>query len=129
MTKRKEELIVPYFEGRPCWWAYDKRDEERPNIPFEETFYIMGFTRGCSSCKMLLRRTADYAINQDECAYPKIDYEVFMSDSTEIIRKMTNGTIKGTFEFCKKGQNYGIRLTDRKCCHGGKPKDCCDVPR
>lgn len=107
----KKPLEIPFKNGRPCWYRYDPADEMKDNFEFKETFHVVYFSRGCSSAKMILR-TAKNAkkYGTDGYCYECVDYEVFLSNSVDIIRKMVDGKISGVWTFVKKGSNYGIKL-------------------
>ena len=40
-------------------------------------------------------------------------YGVFLVDSYDIIMKMKEGFITGTFTVCKRGRDYGIKLINQ----------------
>ena len=43
------------------------------------------------------------------------EYEVFVSDSLEVIEAAEHGIIKGQmWEYCKKGSNYDLRIYHEK---------------
>ena len=44
----------------------------------------------------------------------KVNYQVFMSDSIDMIQNAVKGRIKGTFTWVKNGSNYGIKLVVAK---------------
>lgn len=44
----------------------------------------------------------------------KVNYQVFMSDSIDMIQNAVKGRIKGTFTWVKEGSNYGIKLVVAK---------------
>jgi len=96
--KKNNLKEVPYYEGKPVWYDGYYSDEMRENKPFEETMAIVGFKRGCSSAKMIMKDT-----NGNE-------FEAFLKDAVDIIQSSINGIVKGRFCFVKRGANYGICL-------------------
>lgn len=99
-----------FNNGIPCTWDGDKYDEEREVEPFEADLYIKGYGRGCSSAVVFLVNYADRRKEFNTCIPKIVFYQVFMSDLTDIVKKMVRGRIKGTFIFTKKGANYGLKL-------------------
>lgn len=50
-----------------------------------------------------------------DSAHYALEYEVFVSDSLEVIEAAEHGIIKGQmWEYCKKGSNYGLRIYHEK---------------
>lgn len=93
---------------RPCKWVKDVHDEERDNYEFDECLEIYGFVRGCSSAVMILRPADDHG--KDFNYVNSIYYQVFLTDSKEIIQHMIHGVIYGKWTFVKRGENFGIKL-------------------
>lgn len=111
--KEKKKLLIPFKDGKPYWYQYDPHDEEIQNYEFKGKFIVDYFSRGCSSCKMILRPYKDYLKNGLGYEYKCDDVEVFMNDAPEIIMKMVNGVIEGTFTFVKRGSNFGVMLVNK----------------
>ena len=87
---------VPYCKGKPVWYEGYYSDETRENEPFEATLSIVGFKRGCSSAKMIMKD-------------PKgNEFEAFLVDAVDIIQSADKGIVNGKFCFVKRGCNYGI---------------------
>lgn len=105
---KKQTWKMHFLNGVPCKWDGDKYDEERDNYVFEADLYIFGYERGCSSAVLLLVPYED----KDKSYYDAFKYQVFLSDSKDIIKQMVNGRIKANFTWAKKGANYGIKLAD-----------------
>lgn len=101
----KKQLKIPFKDGRPCKWVKDVHDEEHDNYEFDECLEIYGFVRGCSSTVMLLRPADDHGKD-----FNSIYYQVFLTDSKEIIQHMIHGIIYGKWTFVKRGENFGIKL-------------------
>ena len=89
----KKQLKIPFKDGRPCKWVKDVHDEERDNYEFDECLEIYGFVRGRSSAVMILRPANDHGKDFDyaSSAY----YQVFLTDSKEVIQNMMHGIIYG----------------------------------
>lgn len=78
-------------------------DEWRPNKPFECTLQYEGFSRGRSSAGFAFK-------DQDGHSY-----WMFMTDMDDLIRAGARPLeVRGTFEFVKRGQNYGIKFLEEK---------------
>lgn len=89
---------VPYYKGKPVWYEGYPSDEMRENKPFEAVLAIVGFKRGCSSAKMIMKD-------------PKgNEFEVFLADAVDIITMAVDGIVTSRFCFVKRGMNYGICL-------------------
>jgi hypothetical protein len=87
------------------WWV--KRDDGshgregpnwRDNVPFETTVTYAGFSRG---------RSAAYLDFTDQNGKTVV---VFMKDFEGMVPHMVKGQVTGTFQFTKRGQNYGCQL-------------------
>lgn len=69
---------------------------------------IHGFVRGRSSAVMILRPANDHG---EDFNYAKsVYYQVFLTDSKEVIQNMMHGIIYGKWTFVKRGENFGIKL-------------------
>lgn len=108
MIMEKKKLKIPFKDGKPCKWVKDVHDEERDNYEFDECLEIYGFVRGCSSAVMILRPADDHG--KDFNYVNSIYYQVFLTDSKEIIQHMIHGVIYGKWTFVKRGKNFGIKL-------------------
>lgn len=94
----KKQLKIPFMDGRPCKWVKDVHDEERDNYEFDKCLEIYGFVRGCSSAVMILRPADDHG---EDFNYAKsVYYQVFLTDSKEVIQNMMHGIIYGEMDFC-----------------------------
>lgn len=59
---------------------------------------------------MILRPADDH---EEDFNYVKsVYYQVFLTDSKEVIQNMTYGIIYGKWTFVKRGENFGIKLVD-----------------
>lgn len=71
----------------------------RPNKPFESTLYYDRFLHGRSSAKFCYRDAEGEK------------YWMFMTDMDDVIRKgVCPLELRGTFEYVKRGMNYGIKM-------------------
>ena len=104
---KKQTWKMHFLHGVPCKWDGDAYNEERENYVFEADLYIAGYERGRSSAVLIL---VPYEDKDKGWREQKIRYQVFMSDTEDIIKKMLKGRIKGSFTWVKKGANYGIQL-------------------
>jgi len=88
-----------YEDGERVTIDYDWR----PNEPFRAKMKLVAYSRG--------RSAANFDV-EDENGVP---YTVFMKDTLDLLRN--HGMVKGetdelTWVFCKRGENYGIRVHD-----------------
>lgn len=91
----REGYPVPYVIGH-----VDKY-EWQDNGPFNTTLDFKRFERGRSAAHAI------YAWSQD----PRWEAVVFLSDLEAVItRGFAPLRLKGTFEFVKRGQNYGVKM-------------------
>ena len=89
------------------WWSGlgDKNTMERyklhwkDNYEFEDTLKYSGYSRGNSSCTVQFK-----SVNDGK------EYTMFMVELNDCIDKLVDGKLTGKFTFCKRGQNYGIKL-------------------
>jgi hypothetical protein len=90
------------FKRLPEDWSitqYRSQDIEwKPNQEFTATMKYVGYSRGKSSVSMHM---------EDEAG---TTYSMFISDFEVIIPLMALGVIRAKWTFCKKGQNYGLKL-------------------
>ena len=113
----KKNWKMHFLEGKPCQWEYEQYDEERDaNLEYELDISFAGYSRGCSSALLIFVPTKQLK-SYKKNSYNKFHYNVFMSDSEDIINHCVNGRIKGTFSFVKKGQNYGLQLIESEVSH------------
>lgn len=86
------------------WWVgeYPNHKAEGPNWrdnePFEDTLTFDGFSRGRSAAYFHFKRADGTTV----C--------VFLADIGRIMMRMVRGEVRGTFQFTKRGQNYGCQL-------------------
>lgn len=74
----------------------------QPNKPFETILYYDGFERGCSSAKFRFK---------DPCTDRR--YWMFMTDMDDLIRRdVSILSIYGKFQYCQRGNNYGIQCLE-----------------
>jgi hypothetical protein len=89
------------FEGESIW--DHTKNAYKPNImidnvPFSAIMTYDGYYRGRSAAGMTFK---------DEKGIP---YTVFLTDFEKFIPIMDKGVVTGTFIYCKRGRNYGIKL-------------------
>lgn len=108
---KKQTWKMHFYKGVPCTWEYEPYDEERENYTFEADLYIKDYGRGCSSAVIYL---CPWQERNKTFWDLSIKYQVFMSDSIDMIQNAVKGRIKGTFTWAKKGSNYGLQLVTAK---------------
>jgi hypothetical protein len=116
-TKSKKAKKVSYqipfdSKGNMCKYSHDTNIVEwRDPEPFEDTLYFLKFERG---------RSAAHAIFEAEEG-PKtprhgITFQVFLTDLADMMQHFVSdgrtATITGRFTFCKRGQNFGVKLVE-----------------
>lgn len=74
------------------------------NKVFKETLNYIGFSRGRSSATFVFKDGTG------------AEYPMFMKDMDELLstKNIDEGRVSGFWTFCKRGQNYGIRLATEK---------------
>lgn len=92
-----EDNLLSYIYG-----PIEKHGNIKDNFTFSAHLKFSHFTRG---------RSAAHAIFEDIHTHKQ--YPIFLTDLAEILltQKINCGTILNTFEFTKRGQNYGIKLS------------------
>ena len=73
------------------------------NRIFDETLTYAGYGRGRSSAVFYFTDSTGAA------------YQMFMTDMDDLLKKcdLIDGNVNGTWTYCKRGQNYGIKLAPR----------------
>lgn len=102
--KTKVSYQIPFDkEGNMCKYSHDNRIVEwRDPEPFTDFLFFKEFNRG---------RSAAHAIFEAEKGQHHGDtFVVFLTDLSEMIPHMRVGEIHGKFTFCKRGQNFGVKL-------------------
>lgn len=104
----KKEIKIPFDDdGNAVVYQNDTRITSwRTNHPFPAKLVFKEFRRGRSAANALFE--AQQRTAQGE------RFQVFLTDLAKMILAMKNGTISGWFVFCKRGQNYGVRLATKK---------------
>lgn len=74
------------------------RTEMRPVEPFEDTLEFVDFERGRSAARAILRRSSGVTVS------------MFLHDFEPVLKCMKYGKFTGKFEYCKRGENYGVRF-------------------
>jgi len=94
-TMRNGVLSGPYHLD-----SYPERHSVwKDNYEFKATLVLTGYSRGRSAARMCL-------LDQDTGS----EYEMFLTDFCDILEDIVHGAITGTWTFCKRGMNYGIRM-------------------
>jgi hypothetical protein len=73
----------------------------KPNYEFEDKLHYLRYSRGRSSAKIHFKSE----ITDKE-------YEMFLTDFDDLMNNkgFDKNTVDGTFTFCKRGSNYGIKF-------------------
>lgn len=97
---------IPFWDGNQLhyagmWEARQVGFTWQPNAVFTDTLTVDRMERGRSAAYFYFTRksTGKSVI-------------VFMRDMLDMIRQANHGVVKGTFAFCKRGGNYGCKLTN-----------------
>ena len=99
----KESIKFPFDKnGNQMSYVdyWDKDVTYIENYEFESEMTIITYSRGRSAANFVLK---------DERGHT---YNVFMKDMIDIIHNslIDKGILTGRWTFCKRGQNYGIKL-------------------
>jgi hypothetical protein len=70
----------------------------RKNDPFQDTLTYDGYSRGRSAAYFNFKRSDGTFV------------VMFLKDFEELVTHMINGKVTGTFQFIKRGQNYGCTM-------------------
>ena len=107
---KKVSYQIPFdAKGNMCKYSHDSRIVEwRDPEPFEDILYFTCFERG---------RSAAHALFEAEKGQHHGDtFQVFLTDLEEMMPHLKpdgrTATICGRFTFCKRGQNYGVKLVE-----------------
>ena len=92
-----------FYKNKVRWYQGEVYDEERDNYEWEDTISYNGYGRGRSSCVIYF-----WSVKHQQ------DMIMFMTDFNDIVNKLDYGKLSGTFTFCKRGENYGIKIV-KKC--------------
>ena len=72
----------------------------RDNAPFNATLSYSEYSRGRSAAYFIFKREDGREVT------------VFLKDFESMVPHMVKGTITGTFQFTKRGMNYGCQLVE-----------------
>jgi hypothetical protein len=97
MAKKVGDYQIPFDkDGNQMHYPESWRQPEwRDNTPFQDTLEYQSFNRGRSAAYFLFKRANGTQVT------------VFLKEMSEMIPRMVNGKITGTFAFVKRGENYG----------------------
>lgn len=81
------------------------RWEWKENFVFHDDMKFTGFSRGCSSAKAVFESRLDGK-----------QYAMFLTDLADAIsgERFFKDRLIGYFTFCKRGQNYGVKIVDKE---------------
>ena len=97
----KKKIQVPFdTEGNQMHhpYGFGELKEYRDNYEFFTTLTFSYFCRGCSAAYAKFRSASGMGCT------------MFLKEFEEVIPYLKNGSITGTFTFCKHGQNFGVKL-------------------
>ena len=107
MSSKISKYQIPFNQsGNLCrycetWALKDGTITMRDNFVFHDTMEIEGYGRGRSAAYFSLKSTTTNKT-----------YDMFLTDFFALIHDcvVTNGIVEANWTFCKRGQNYGMRL-------------------
>lgn len=110
----KEKVMFPFSAetGELFGYVYYTYPDDRggkvkwsENYIFEDELEYTGYTRGCSAARLQFRSTKDGK-----------RYEMFLKDFDEAMKRclFSKNRLIGKFTFCKRGQNYGVKILTQK---------------
>jgi hypothetical protein len=99
--KKTKIIQIPFYDGNQLHYPSYTEVNWVDNFEFVDTLILQGYQRGCSAAFFAL---------ESETTGKK--YTMFLSDMLDVIKcsSIDHGKVNGTWTFCKKGQNYGVRL-------------------
>ena len=88
-----------------CERYVHKDDRSKPpemidNYVFSDALKYDTFSRGRSAANIVFKSITS-----------GLRYTVFLVDFSEMVPLMVSGVVYGNFEFCKRGMNYGLKLS------------------
>jgi hypothetical protein len=69
------------------------------NFEWEDTLEYESFGRGTSAAHLYFKSTITGK-----------SYQMFLKDFEDIVKLLVDGKVSGIWTFCKRGQNYGVKL-------------------
>lgn len=100
MKAEKKILEIPFdTNGNQMHhpYGYGTFKEYKKNYVFKDTLHFSHFLRGCSAAYAVFLGT-------------KKTYTMFLTDLEAAFHYIKDGSITGKFTFCKRGQNFGVKL-------------------
>lgn len=96
----KDGGLMEWCQGEPG--SFYGAHEMVPNREFAATLQFTGYGRGRSAATF-------YFTDEHGREYP-----MFLSEINVVLKSktITNGVVSGTWTFCKKGQNFSIKLVE-----------------
>lgn len=89
---KEGDALPPYYQDKYAWMD---------NHEFEDTMQFTSYYRGRSAAGLCLKSLAT-----------GVCYSMFMTDFNDVLAScnILKGVVSGTWTFCKRGQNYGIKM-------------------
>lgn len=97
----KGKYEIPFTkDGNLCDYPDWRVSEWKPNYDFDATISVESFSRG--------RSAANFDVKDENGKM----YNVFMTDFLDMVKHkdFKAGLLTAKFTFCKRGQNYGMKL-------------------
>lgn len=99
MAKKVGSYEIPFdSKGNQLHYPSYHSVDWRANDPFEDTLTYGGFSRGRSAAYFHFTRAGGETVT------------VFLKELDEMMPHMVSGKVNGTFQFVKRGENYGCTL-------------------
>lgn len=93
---------IPFdSEGNQLHYGESWRKREA-NYAFFDTITFVEFQRGRSAAYAVFKRSTGTTVT------------VFLTDLEDMLPRMSSGKINSKFEFCKRGNNFGVKLSATK---------------
>jgi len=94
---------IPFLNGKPLVYVSSWEEKQpdfqwRDNNSFQDVLTFTGFSRGRSAARGVFHSKTH------NCSV-----EMFLTDLAPDMKLLVGGRLEGTFHFCKRGQNFGIK--------------------
>lgn len=94
---------IPFLDGKPLVYVASWEERQpgfqwRDNNSFQDVLQFDHFSRGRSAAR------AVFQSRMHNCPV-----EMFLTDLASDMKRMVDGRLEGIFQFCKRGQNFGIQ--------------------
>ena len=112
MSKTKSSYQIPFLEsGNMAKYDHDSNIVEwKDNFEFFDHINFLNFVRGRSAAHAIFEGVASQSWGGALNVSQGRRYVVFLTDLGKMLPHFVQGTVSGTFTFCKRGRNYGVKL-------------------